>query len=104
MNIDLQTVLNIAGVTALTSIYEKFLTIFPAPLHWVVSLIVLVSLVVAFITLIRFHWLFLLLLVVLLPLAFPVLSSIFTGLYDLFVYLVHQVVSGMPKGVTITTK
>jgi len=95
--LDLTTVLNISGITAITQIYEKFLSIFPAPLHWVVSLIVLVSLVVAFITLIRFHWLFLLLLIILIPLAFPVLKSIFSGLYDFFFYLVHQVAAGMPK-------
>ncbi len=104
MNFDLATVLNISGVTAITQLYEKFLTLFPTPLHWVVSLIVLVSLAVAFFTLIRFHWIFLLLLVILLPLAFPVMKSIFTGLYDFVFYLIHQVANGMPKNISITTK
>jgi hypothetical protein len=95
--VDLTSILNISGISSITPLYEKFLTLFPSPLHWVVSLIVLVSIVIAFFVLIRFNWLFLLLLVVFLPLAFPILKSIFSGLYDLFFYLVQQVAAGIPK-------
>lgn len=100
MNLDLNTVMKISGVTSITAIYERFLSLFPTPLHWVVSLIVLVSLAVAFFTLIRFHWVFFLLLILLIPVAFPVLKTLFSGLYDLFLYLLHQVAVGMPKNIT----
>ncbi len=103
MNFDLNTIMNLSGINMITPLYEKFLSIFPTQLHWIVSLIVLVSLVMAFFVLIRFHWMFLLLLVILLPLAFPVLRSLFAGFYDFFAYLVHQVAVGMPKN-PITTR
>ncbi len=103
MNVDLMTVMNLSGITTITPVYERFLGIFPTPLHWIVSLIVLLSLAMAFFVLVRFHWLFLLLLVVLLPLAFPVLRTLFAGLYDFFAYLLHQVAVGIPKN-PITTR
>ena len=80
-----------------TQIYDKFLQLFPAPLHWLVSLIVLVAIVVAFFNLIRYHWMFLILLILLLPFIFPMLQSFFYGLYTLFYHLLTIVWAGAPK-------
>ena len=93
---DLASVMKVAGVTQVSSFYEKFLGLFPVSLQWVVSLIVLVALVAAFYSLIRSNWIFLLLLVIVLPLAFPIFKNLFFGFYDFILYLVHQVATGMP--------
>ncbi len=68
--------------------YNAFLAIFPPPLQWLVTLLVVVGLVAAFINLIRYNWLFLIVLIVLLPFLFPVLQHLFADLYNVFVYLV----------------
>ena len=80
-----------------SQIYDKFLLLFPAPLHWVVSLIVLVAIIVAFFNLIRYHWMFLILLILLLPFIFPMLQSFFSGLYTFFYHLLAIVWAGAPK-------
>lgn len=67
--------------------YNQFLSIFPAPLQWLITLLIVIGLVVGFINLIRQNALFLLLIVVLLPAFIPILQRFFTDLYNFFLYL-----------------
>jgi hypothetical protein len=68
--------------------YNQFLAIFPAPLQWLITLIVIIGLVVGFINLIRTNGLFLILLIVLIPAFIPILQRFFSDLYNFFLYLV----------------
>lgn len=69
--------------------YNQFLAIFPPPLQWLITLIVIIGLIVGFINLIRTNALFLILLVVLLPAFVPILQRFFSDLYNFFLYLVN---------------
>lgn len=80
--------------TYLVTTYNQFLALFPQPLHWLISLMILIGLFIAFVNLIRFHWIFLLLLIILLPAIFPILQSLFADLYAFGVYLWQLVQSG----------
>ena len=81
----------------LVSLYDNFLSIFPAPLQWVVTLLVLIALVMAFIGLIRRGGLFLILIVILLPILIPVLRHFLTDLYNFFLFLVSQLKTTAPR-------
>ncbi|MGH8896560.1 MAG: hypothetical protein ACRDZ4_05915 [Egibacteraceae bacterium] len=72
----------------LVALYDRFLALFPPPLQWLVTLIVVIALIVGFINLIRHSWLFLILLLLLLPAIFPILQRFFGDLYRFFLYLV----------------
>lgn len=67
--------------------YNQFLMIFPAPLQWLITLLIVIGLVVGFINLIRQNALFLVLVVVLLPAFIPILQRFFADLYNFFLYL-----------------
>lgn len=69
------------------NLYNQFLALFPEPLQWLITLIVVISLVIAFISLIRSNWLFLIVLILLLPVVFPVLQRFFADVYNFFLYL-----------------
>jgi hypothetical protein len=81
----------------LTAAYNQFLALFPLQIQWFVTLIVLIGLVVAFINLIRFNWLFLILLVLLLPVIFPILHTLIDQLYQFFLFLWGIVKAGAPQ-------
>ena len=67
--------------------YNQFLAIFPAPLQWLITLIVIIGLIVGFINLIRTNALFMILLIVLIPAFIPILQHFFSDLYNFFLYL-----------------
>ena len=77
--------------------YQRFLGLFPPSTQWLVSAIVLFSIIAAFFVLIRTHWLFLILLIILLPVIYPVLQAFFAGIFDFVMFLWHSVIAGMPK-------
>ena len=67
--------------------YNQFLAIFPAPLQWIITLLIVIGLVVGFINLIRTNALFMIVVVLLLPAFIPVLQRFFGDLYNFFLYL-----------------
>lgn len=71
--------------------YNQFLSIFPAPLQWVITLIVVIGLVVGFINLIKTNALFLIVLVILAPALIPIFQRFFNDLYNFFLYLLSIV-------------
>lgn len=71
--------------------YNQFLSVFPAPLQWLITLIVVIGLVVGFINLIKTNGLFILVLIVLLPAIVPVLRHFFSDLYNFFLYLLSLI-------------
>ena len=75
----------------LVNTFNQFLAIFPAPLQWLITLIVLIGLIVGFINLIRYNALFLILLILLVPALIPILQRFFSDLYNFFLYLVNIV-------------
>ncbi|MCL4386877.1 MAG: hypothetical protein M1355_00575 [Patescibacteria group bacterium] len=76
--------------------YDIFLNLFPRDVQWLVSLIVVISLIAAFYVLVRYHWGFLLLIVIFLPIAIPALRSFFADVYGSFLYIWDKI------GLTIT--
>lgn len=85
------------NMTLFTDLYNRFLGLFPPATHWLVSAIVLVSIIAAFFVLIKTDWLWLLLLIVLIPVIFPILRSFFFGIYEFVLYLWRIVLSGVPR-------
>lgn len=79
--------------------YALFLSLFPVELHWLVSLIVLISLAIAFWNLIQQHWVFIIIAILLLPFLIPILGSIFGAIYEFVKILFGQVQTGIPKTV-----
>ncbi|MBW3538422.1 hypothetical protein KY386_02930 [Candidatus Parcubacteria bacterium] len=69
------------------NLYNQFLALFPPPLQWLITLLAVIGIVVAFVGLIRYNWLFLLLLILLLPFIFPILQRFFSDLFAFFLYL-----------------
>lgn len=80
----------------LVSAYGQFLGIFPDPLRWLVTLLILVGLIGAFIALIRHSWLALIIIIILLPFLIPVLRQFLTDVYNFLVYLVHSLQASLP--------
>ena len=97
MNINFEAITNLLNANVFIDFYNKFLGLFPGSLHWLVSLIILISIVVALFMLISAHWIFILVAIVLLPVIYPVLKSFFTEIYTFILYLWNIIRSGLPK-------
>jgi hypothetical protein len=80
-----------------TNWYNLFLGLFPAQTHWLVSLIVLISIAAAFYVLIRTHWLFIIVLIILFPVIYPILQNFFWGIWQFVVFLWTSISTGIPK-------
>jgi hypothetical protein len=81
----------------LVTTYNTFLSIFPAPVQWLVTLIIIVALVMTFIGLIRHNALFIIVLIVLLPVFVPVLQRFLADIYAFFIYLLHLAGATAPQ-------
>ncbi len=75
--------------TFLVNTYNGFLSIFPPPIHWVVTLAVILIMISGFIGLVRHNILFVLLLIPLAPLLLPPLLHLYADMAAFFVYLLH---------------
>ncbi len=84
----------------LVQAYNNFLAVFPPDTQWIITLIIVVGLVGAFIGLIRHNALFIIVLIVLLPVIAPVLQHFFADVYDFFLYLLSQLNHSAPSGQT----
>jgi hypothetical protein len=71
---------------------------FPHQIWWLVSAIVIVAIVGAFVGLIRTHWLFLIVLIVLFPFLIPIFKNFFGEIYSFVLYLGQIVSAGAPRG------
>ena len=74
----------------LVNFYDQVLAIFPPPLQWLITLVIIIGLVSFFFGLIRHDLLFIILLVVLLPFMLPVIVHFVRDIYQFFLFLVHQ--------------
>lgn len=97
MNLDPSQFTNLLNATLFIDIYNKFLGLFPPATHWLVSLILLVAIVVALVTLIMGNWLFLILAILLLPVLYPILKNFFGEMYTFVMYLWSTVSTNVPK-------
>lgn len=97
MNLDPSAFINLLNANVFIDLYNKFLGLFPASVHWLVSLIILVAVVFALVSLIMGNWLFLILAIVLLPVLYPVLKNFFGELYTFILFLWNQISTGLPK-------
>lgn len=95
-NLDPNVFTNFLNLSFFTELYGKFLTLFPAPTQWLVSVIVLISIIAAFFVLVRTHWIFLIILIFLLPFIFPIVQSFFAGIYGFVLYLWGTISTGVP--------
>jgi type IV secretory pathway TrbL component len=97
VNINPNAFLNFLNAGVFIDYYNKFLSLFPAQTHWLVSAIILASLIVAFFVLISSNWLFILVLIILLPVLYPVLKNFFGEIFIFLQYLWNVVSTGVPK-------
>ncbi len=97
MNFDLNGLTSILNFELFNRLYAQFLGLFPVSTQWLVSAIVLISIVAAFFVLIKSNWLFILVLIILLPATVPVLKEFFGGIYEFALQLLAAVQAGMPK-------
>lgn len=73
----------------LVNIYSSFLSLFPAPLQWLITLIIVIGIIAAFVNLIRHNTLFVILLILILPFLIPVFARFFGDIYNFFLYLLQ---------------
>jgi|GEM_PF-1291488 len=97
MNLDPSQFTNLLNANVFIDFYNRFLGMFPPSTHWLVSLIILVSIAVALFTLVSANWLFLILAVLLLPFLFPIFKNFFGEVYSFILYLWNVVGNGLPK-------
>lgn len=97
MNLDPSHFVDLLNANVFIDVYNRFLGLFPSSLHWLVSLIILVAVVYALVTLILGNWLFIILAIVLFPVVYPVLKNFFGELYTFILYLWNFVGNGLPK-------
>jgi len=97
VNLDPSKFSALLNANVFIDMYNRFLGLFPPATHWLVSLIILVAIVVALVTLIMGNWLFLILAIVLLPVLYPIFKSFFSEMYTFVTYLWGVVGSGLPK-------
>jgi len=75
----------------LVNAYNAVIASFPPALQWLLTVALLVGVAVLFVHLIRSSWLFVLLLILLLPVLFPLVWSVFLGIWHFLLYLLVQV-------------
>lgn len=97
MTLDPSAFMNLLNANVFVDFYNRFLGLFPASTHWLVSLIILISIVVALFMLISSNWLFIIVAIVLLPVIYPILKNFFTEIYSFAIYLWQMVDAGLPK-------
>ncbi|MEO8065771.1 MAG: hypothetical protein ABI643_02860 [Candidatus Doudnabacteria bacterium] len=74
----------------ITSIYNQFLSYFPANLHGVVSLALAVLIVIGIYKVIRKDFIYIILLIVLLPASVPILKNIWESLVNIIKFLLQN--------------
>ena len=97
MNLDPNAFVKLLNANVFIDMYNRFLGLFPSSIHWLVSLIILIAIVVALASLIMGNWLFLILAIVLLPVLYPIFKSFFGEMYTFILYLWNIVEKGLPK-------
>ena len=76
--------------------YFQVLSIFPQPLEFIVNVLILIGLAMAFIGLVRSNILFLFLLVILVPAGIPIAAHIIGELWQFFLVVFHQTAATAP--------
>lgn len=72
------------------SIYNQFLSYFPANLHGIISLALAALIVVAILKVIRRDFIYLILLIVLLPASVPILKNIWESISNIIKFLLTK--------------
>ncbi len=72
------------------SIYNQFLSYFPANLHGVVSLALAVLIAIGIIKVIRKDFIYIILLIVLLPASVPIMKNIWESLSNIIKFLLEK--------------
>jgi uncharacterized membrane protein YkgB len=75
----------------LVNTYNQFIGVFPPSIQWVVTLLILLGLIGAFLSLVQGNLVALILVVVLLPFLIPALQHFLTDIYNFFKYLLEAV-------------
>lgn len=75
--------------TFLVNAYNTFISVFPGPLQWLVTLLILVGVVTAVLVLVRHHILFLIAVILLLPFIIPVVASLLGDIYNFVLFLLQ---------------
>lgn len=77
-------------MSQILSIYNQFLSYFPANLHGLVSLGLAVLIVIGIIKVIRRDFIYIILLIVLLPASVPILQNIWESLSNIIKFLLQK--------------
>ncbi len=72
------------------SIYNQFLSYFPANLHGIVSLALAVLLAIGIFKVIKREFIYIIILIVLLPASVPILKNIWESLYNIIQFLLAK--------------
>lgn len=73
----------------LITTYNGFIAIFPGPLQWLITLLIIIGLISAMVVLIRHHILFIIILIILLPFVVPVLVRFVSDIYHFILHLLE---------------
>ncbi|MEJ0021977.1 MAG: hypothetical protein WDN47_05430 [Candidatus Doudnabacteria bacterium] len=74
----------------ISSIYNQFLSFFPANLHGLVSLVLAILIVIGIFKVIRKDFIYIILLIVLLPASVPILKNIWESLVNILNFLLSK--------------
>jgi hypothetical protein len=77
--------------------YANFVGMFPTHLQWLVSLLVVIGIIGAIISLIKHNILFVLLIILVLPVLLPALTDFLKAVADFFLYVVNTLHLTAPK-------
>ena len=73
--------------TFFVTTYNSFISIFPPPLQWLVTLLILIGILAVIASLLHHRILLLLIVIVLLPFIIPVVVSFVSGIWQFIVHL-----------------
>ena len=97
MDFNLSEIISRLNFDLFYTLYDRFLALFPESTQWLVSAIVLISIVAMFFVLIKSNWVFIEVLIFLFPMTVPVLREFFSGIYQFVIQLLDVVRAGMPR-------
>lgn len=97
MNFDPNVFISALNFELFNRIYDQFLSLFPVSTQWLVSAIVLISIIAAFFMLVRFNWLFIIVIIILFPVTVPIIREFFGGIYQFVIHLLEAIQNGLPK-------
>ena len=71
--------------------FNTVMAVFPGPLRWVLTVLILIAVIFTLVRLVASSWIFLIVLVLLLPVLLPLLRGVLSDLWNFVLFLLTQV-------------